>query len=220
MDIKSIPKIILPAYPQADQILQSFYQAAQDQPELTRLALAKDLILTWQENKLPTNLMPILASRQDYWYLFQVFALNRHVHDDKSRYHFCLSNQPTIYLDSQLTIFKSLFSHDFISRQQLDKIISDQSQDVIQRFGLSPKDWRLAPLPLDILLRLPAELTPLGDFNYHLDGYRLRPDGLLTGLVGGHLLFGGQSFVDSLFTSVSSQNLKTYLTIIPQTYGY
>jgi hypothetical protein len=231
-------KTTVPSFPRGQDYLSQFHNKAFNQDELTRIQLAKDFCQNWQKSKIGIPL-PAVISKNDFWYLVQLFALNHHVHKNQTPYFIDLSVPENIYLENlpeanypQLQNFfspltKLLFSTakvphptQFLSRDLLDHLLATSSAPLLRQIGFDPDSYKIIPIPYDSYLRLSSKYH-FGKFflNTHFDGYRLRTDGQLTGLFGGNTHLGGPSFIDSLWTETRNLSIITRLVIIRKNYG-
>lgn len=219
-----LQKIKILAKKEINQLLINYKLKYQESSEIERIQGAIQLIKSCPKNSI--KYLPSVPNRSDYWYLIQLLSKEKHILKNKTPYFFTLNNSPTIYLEKNNEIQQLLIKKEKnkqiinnCSRAILDKLIEKNQYKTLLELDIDPQKWRIAPIPYDIFIRLEKHQIEIGNFNYHLDGYRLRTDENLTNLIGGHKQFGGQQFVDSIWTSTISSNIKTKLAIIPIKYG-
>lgn len=232
-----------PAYPEAQQLLDSYTHKASSLPEIDRIQLAQELCDHWQLRKYSSHLLPMIPSRQDYWYWLQLMTQNRHIHANGIPYQFKLDNSEVVYLESfpecnysdpqaqQILAPSNLLTKmcklaqlpnptRFMSRIIIDSLIQKTETQILFELELSQKHYRLAPIPYDIYIRLDPSQFGQSTISTHFDGYRLRKDHKKTTLIGGYGPFGGQSFSDSLWLDTHTNHVIIRLAIIPKMYGY
>lgn len=225
----------------AQEIMSFYKQKALNKSELKRNNLAKELTEVWEQEHIFFYL-PTVPERNDYWYLSQVFFLDRHINNNGFPYKFDLSKKSEIFIDNyiekdyldikytkelqnysllNLLIKMSGYQGYYLNRKTLDGLIFDFGKSVVQSVGLCPKEFRLSLIPLDIFLRVSKKLN-FGNkiFNTFFDGYRLRTDGIKTSLFGGNIDFGGSRFIDSIWTDVVNKSIIPRLVIIDKSYGF
>lgn len=107
-----------------------------------------------------------------------------------------------------------------LKRAQIDLLLLQSGDKTLRRLGLDPNEYKIINIPFDIYLRL-ANKMKWGRhiLNTHFDGYRLRTDGIKTGLFGGNKLFGGESYIDSLWKDSLNNSIITRLAILRKDYG-
>lgn len=217
----------------AQEIMSFFKKKAKGASELARIEIAQELCEAWRKERI-SFLPPAVPSRKDYWYLAQLFFMDRHVHLDGKPYKIDLAKTENILIDSfeekdyqRIKLQKgSLLSlllpkeATSVSRQTLNKLIKKNGSSLLLKLGFDPKKFKITPVPFDIYIRLAKKMN-LGKhiLNTFFDGYRLRTDGKITSLFGGNKLFGGSCFIDSIWNNTVNNSIITRLVIVRKDYG-
>jgi len=222
----------------AQDILDFFKKKSKDADEMTRIRLAKALCDAWGNAGIPFD-PPAVPLRNDYWYLVQLFFKDMHINKNNKPYSFDLKRPEEIIIDnfierdfkkgpSKLPFLTKLLCqkanikdpNDLLGREGIDKLIGMFGDLLLSELGISAKDFKISLIPYDIYLRL-SSIIDLGKrkMNVFFDGYRLRPDDVVTGLFGGNLSFGGAPFIDSLWTKSVNYSIIPRLIIIRRNYG-
>lgn len=229
--------IKVPGYPEAAELLHAFYREAHTRPEITRIASAKKLLSAWTARKIPVP-CPALPGLRDYWYLIQLYALERHRTDRNTPYVYDFGKEEVLYTGSPtrftlfLTLMEAVPAAERIpvlptapatistSRLILDRAIGRYGGDVVASYGLSRQKWKLTYVPYDILLRANPSDMPSVRSGIFLDGYRYHPGlDITTALFGGGTRFGGKQYIDSVAADLPLR-IQPVLCIIRKTYGY
>lgn len=198
--------------PLAQDLLSFYKKKAYQKGELERIHWAQQLCSEWKERKISTFLFAV-PERQDYWYLVQLYFMDRHVRKNLKPYVFDWKKEEEIYI---CDILRTPYA-----RENIEAFIKDNNEIILKKQGLNTRHYRLSLIPYDIYIRLSAaHQLESNHTNIHFDGYRLRTDRKLMGLFGGSPLFGGSSFIDSLWIDIINQSILTQLVIIRKDYGY
>lgn len=194
--------------------LLSFREKCFSKFELERIEAARELVKEKGGN------WPAIAYRQDYWYLVQLYSQYRHVHRDLEPYQLNLKYEVKVFVEIERSLQQLLkLPPGPHSRQQIDMSLQNNARVVLEKLGFDSDLWRITPLPYEVLWRSKVNQLTVGNYYYHLDGYRLRPPQPLTGLIGGHEAFGGRRFIDSIWLEHKSCEINTLLTIVSKNYG-
>jgi uncharacterized protein YlzI (FlbEa/FlbD family) len=220
----------IPAFLKAAELLEKFKTSSLHLQEQERLNQAFRLCEIWKKNKI-TMAIPALPERQDVWYLVQLLAKEKHILINGDPYILNPGMRETIYTHPDLfhmlykratfSIQKTITIKSntlYVSRKTLDRMIDTAGSDVLTRFGFSLKQWRIAPIPYDMLLRLTLNKHFRFNDNVFFDGYRSHPTGERTALFGGGTLFGGPSYIDSVWMDMPIR-INPFLVIIRKNYG-
>jgi hypothetical protein len=225
----------LEASPRAQQLLESFFSASHAAAESVRIQLAKQLYQDWQDANVPTYLFPAVPEKDDWWYLIQLFALDRHRDSTGKPWHFDLSKSREIVVLSQFAptdshpfspIWQALwqkygkrgaaesqYDQKIATRAKIDELLYLYADQVLATYHLDPMQYELRHINLAELLRAGDRLKIGLDESYvHIDGYRVRLDGQIDGLIAGNA-FGGARFIDSWWSDMFHSKITTYLVI-------
>lgn len=229
--------LIVPPYSTAQQILNFYKKKAAGKNELVRIQVAKTVCQEWAKEKI-TLPLPAVPANEDYWYLVQLYFLDRHVHANLQPYTLHLDKSEHVYIESSKSKKGEIFSYlcDMarrdkfmnlprmgqlhLSRKALDQLIQKYHDVCLKKIGFDPQRFIISHFPFDIYLRLADQLKLQSNTNIHLAGYRWRLNGDLTGLFGGNPLFGGPAFVDSVWSDTTYTSIIPQLVIIRKDHGY
>jgi len=220
---------------QAQGLLEEFYAMAHFATEEVRIKLAQQLWSAWQKNTLPVKLFPAVPERADWWYLIQLFALDRHVAESGKPIHFDLSKAGELVvlppftspsLQSLSLIWQIFwreveknqnlaeFEQKKMTRLTIDALLDQHSSVVLSQLGLDPVVYELRHIHFAELVRVGEQLSIGFDKTYvHVAGYRQRSDGQLDGLLAGNSEFGGCRFIDSWWLNMYHDGIKFCLVI-------
>lgn len=216
--------------PIAQQLLDEFFARAHLKSELDRIALARNLYIRWQQSRLPLTLFPGVPEREDWWFLIQVYALQKQVKANGYQAIFKFNTDYQLAIDWQPTsrevfafaspLWKLVwgFSPQLkpapMPREQIDRVISQVGDQVLRELDVDPKVYEIRHIQFDELLRLASQLEIGRDKRLvHLAGYRKRMSGELDGLIAGNFLFGGSRFIDSWWQTTLHTNVWPCLVI-------
>lgn len=107
-DTIGFSRIKVPGNKKAQKILSFFHIKASPEDELGRIELAKEVCSIWRKEKIDFPL-PAVPEKEDYWYLIQLFSLNRHVHFDKKPYLYDLGKSEEIFIEDFLEVDYDLY---------------------------------------------------------------------------------------------------------------
>jgi hypothetical protein len=236
-DSNGLVLVQVPGSAKAQGILSLFGNRAKNKDELSRIQLAKELVLAWKKEKILFN-VPAVSLRSDYWYLIQLYFMQRHVHEDRRTYLFDLSKTEEILMDSfkeddyekKLDLRNSYILSNLLkagkanlplSRFELDNLIRKHGGELLKKLEIDDKRYKIVTIPFDIYLRI-ADSNNFGmhNINTFFDGFRLRTDGEIRALFGGDARFGGASFIDSIWPDFINHSIVPRLVIVRKDYGY
>lgn len=216
-----IRKVTVPACKPAQKILDSYKKNAFNKNELVRIKLAEELCQDWKNNKIKLPLLAI-PEAQDYWYLVQLYSMDRHVHNDRKPYLFNWRLSENLYIENYYGSLTKLLLEEYrekitspITRQQVDFLILNFQEKILQKLKFNTHLYKISHIPFDIHIRLLSNKNwKIQRNNIFFDGYRLRTDGKLMSL------FGKETFVDSLWSDLPNKTIFPLLIIIRKDYGY
>lgn len=226
----------------AREQLLKFKKISRGQNELTRINLARQLCIEWKKAAIPFH-PPACPERNDFWYLVQLYSLDRHVHKNKKPYFFNLDRDEELFIENESYYAGNIYyknksllinllieiarqknlkltSLPYPSREMADFLVENCSDEALQELKFSTKKWKITFFPYDIYIRAAKKLKILNNkFNIYFDGYRMRSDGELRSLFGGTKIFGGPSFIDSMWDDIINTSVLPKLVIIRKDYG-
>ncbi len=88
----------------------------------------------------------------------------------------------------------------FLSRQDSDYLIASTKKEVLSKLGFDSKKYTIQHISLEIFLQASSlGLWGNTDIMTHIDGYRLRADGVLSTIFAWHKKYGWVSYFDSFW---------------------
>jgi hypothetical protein len=214
----------------AQKLLNSYKKKNRKRSELKRILYSKKFCLQWEKEKIPF-ILPAVPKRQDYWYLVQLFSMNRHLNDKGNVYKFDMSREEKIYIESEdsnediwlklLSMAKLNNKNLSLSRNDLNKILKLYGGKLLDIMGINNNSFKIVPVPFDIFLRTDKLLRKnIKTENIFFDGYRQRTDGKIMAIFGGNIYFGGRGYIDSIWMDLKYKSIYPKLIIIRKDYGY
>jgi hypothetical protein len=212
-DTLGFSKVRLPACPKEHELLENFYNQAKDKSETERIALAKELCSQWSSDPTFQPYLPAVPNRADYWYLIQLFALDRHVDKKGKPQHFSLAEKEvwienftnpqerSPFLSHVCAVAKKDHLTRILPREDIDDILNTFNTirpSILDSLGLNSEKFSIRLIRFDEYIRIASQFDLVDhEFYTHFDGYRLRPTGKKDGLIGGTSNLGRTSYIDS-----------------------
>lgn len=221
----------LPALYPLDAAIQEYYLTAAGKEETIRQRLAEKLYARWQGLNVP---FPGCANSNDYWYFVHVFAQDRHVCRNGIKYPLSFSRFQECWIEAfsddnpeaSSAVLDMLFciarekkgsrldTLDFsrptrcLSRRDSDLLLEIAGDDTLSILGFSPKKYTLTHVPLEIYLQgMDLKLWGEQPMYTHVDGYRMRDDGVLSCIFAGNFSSPNLPHIDSYFANFISRHL-------------
>jgi hypothetical protein len=188
--------------------LWQFYCQCTNKSEVERIQYAKELGTVWEKKKCRSELFPGIRASNDYWYLVQLFALDRH---DTGRE---LINPRSFFkaakfylVDDAMDVFDTIAN----TRQSLDAYLANNQSEILSRLHLPPQ-YVVRLIRYDEYLRL-ENLHPS-----YIEGVWKSPENGDLGLFGGISEFGGRQHIDALWNDMPLRRLHLYLVATEKTH--
>lgn len=224
----------LPVLTGQAKLFSTFYADCQGKTELERIARAQQLISEFQDQGFPLSTLPAVPERQDWWFLIQVFALDRYVNKNGESLPFDLTDSSELWVEdfaeqavlegklqpstlwTALTAELPVVSQERTSMNsnQLTQLVDERQEVVLDKLGFSAQQYHLRLLYLDEYLRVSEQLS-LGKtvLSTYLQGYRQRLDGQKSVVTTGNSKYGGVRFVDSWWPDTVHRRIIPRLAI-------
>lgn len=207
----------LEGFPRHQALLDAAVLRARFADERSRMDEARALGRAFADAGLPISPLPLIPERDDYWVFEQLLTMDRLLDEEGRPCALSLGeHDQALVCDSRTgralvdAIARAYELSSPKSRAELNEVLSRADDDAIRRdVGLPPRG-RLSLMRPSTYLRLPRVEPAV----VHLAGYRQRPDGARTGLLGGQPAFGGQRHLDSLFVEQAASRVGVVLELV------
>jgi hypothetical protein len=209
----------------AAKLLSAFHSQARTAPEIERIRLVQELRVQFDVAGL-SNLFPGVPDRQDWWFIIQLFALDRYI-GQKAQPIGMPFSAVELWVDSDdesSLLLQLLFSEaDQVKHRftpiEIHQQIAKGGVEVVKSCGFDPAEYSLRLLRVDEYLRIAPEISSEKvTVCTLLDGYRRRSDGRLFALIAGSELLGGHHYVDSWWLDVAHEGCRPLLVLAKHDY--
>jgi hypothetical protein len=221
----------LAVFEKLDPIICAYSLKSAREGEAVRQRLAEELYALWKEFNLP---FPARVESHDYWYFVHIFSQNKHIYSDGKRYALSFTrfqecwvepfSEASIEMSSDIldTLFRVAQNKTnslidlldisrptrHLSRRDSDLLLAIAGGETLSTLGFSPQKYRLMHIPLEIYLQgINLRLWGNLPLYTHLDGYRLRDDGVIASLFAGNFFSKTLPCIDSYFMKFRSKHL-------------
>ncbi len=212
---------------QANKLLTKYYHDAHRTNEKQRIELASELCTVWKKQCIPFP-PPAIPHQLDYWYLVQLFALNRHVTSQGNQYPLCFQKEEIIIpIGCEKMIIKTAkdlslipaSKNNLLTRNEWDRCLHG-TRDIINKAYSVPHSHIISHIPYSLYLQIDLSYLPK-QYRHcfvYFDGYRKRNDNSLTSLYGGNAIFSETSYIDSLWSDIPNTSIRPLFVIRRATY--
>jgi len=190
----------LKSFPREQAALTIFKEIASNKDEVERISLASKFHDDWIEKGLSEDIFPGVSNRDDFWYLFQIFAPSLHTNTSAV---FDLSRSVELLFPLDVEEFFSTFvtfspnisNKKVVTRNTLNNALQSVPTAFYDHIQLDSKQYILRFLRYDELLRSNNPYLKNLNKPILIEGSR-KKNSKEYGFIGGQSFLGGKQFID------------------------